>query len=83
MGDEVVGGSINVAGTLTMEATKIGSDTALGRIIELVQRAQNSKAPGQRLADRAAGVLVIVAISAGIITFLAWTFFSTRTSSPR
>jgi P-type Cu2+ transporter len=76
IGDELVGGSINRSGTLTFEATKIGADTALGQIIDLVQRAQNSKAPGQRLADRAAGVLVIVAISAGLLTFAAWTLFS-------
>jgi Cu2+-exporting ATPase len=75
-GDELVGGSINRSGTLTFEATKIGADTALGHIIDLVQRAQNSKAPGQRLADRAAGVLVIVALSAGLLTFAAWTLFS-------
>jgi Cu2+-exporting ATPase len=75
-GDELVGGSINRSGTLTFEATKIGADTALGQIIDLVQRAQNSKAPGQRLADRAAGVLVIVALSAGLLTFAAWTLFS-------
>jgi Cu2+-exporting ATPase len=75
-GDEVVGGSVNQSGTLTFEATKIGADSALGQIIDLVQRAQNSKAPGQRLADRAAGVLVIVAISAGLLTFAAWTLFS-------
>jgi P-type Cu2+ transporter len=76
LGDEVVGGSVNQSGTLTFEATKIGADTALGQIIDLVQRAQNSKAPGQRLADRAAGVLVIVAVSAGLLTFAAWTLFS-------
>jgi P-type Cu2+ transporter len=76
VGDEVVGGSVNQSGTLTYEATKIGADTALGQIIDLVQRAQNSKAPGQRLADRAAGVLVVVAISAGVLTFAAWTLFS-------
>jgi P-type Cu2+ transporter len=76
VGDELVGGSVNQAGTLTFEATKIGADTALGQIIDLVERAQNSKAPGQRLADRAAGVLVIVAISAGLLTFAAWTIFS-------
>jgi P-type Cu2+ transporter len=71
-GDEVVGGSINRSGTLIFRATKIGADTALGQIIELVQRAQNSKAPGQRLADRAAAVLVIVAVSAGVLTFAIW-----------
>jgi Cu2+-exporting ATPase len=76
VGDDVVGGSVNQSGTLTFEATKIGADTALGQIIDLVQRAQNSKAPGQRLADRAAGVLVIVAVSAGLLTFAAWTLLS-------
>jgi Cu2+-exporting ATPase len=70
--DEVVGGSINRSGTLTFQATRIGADTALGQIIDLVQRAQNSKAPGQRLADRAAAVLVVVAVSAGLLTFAVW-----------
>jgi Cu2+-exporting ATPase len=70
--DEVVGGSLNRSGTLTFRATRIGADTALGQIIDLVQRAQNSKAPGQRLADRAAAVLVVVAVSAGVITFAVW-----------
>jgi P-type Cu2+ transporter len=75
-GDEVVGGSVNRSGSVVMEATKIGADTALGQIIALVEQAQNSKAPGQRLADRAAAVLVIVAVSAGLITFAIWTFAS-------
>jgi Cu2+-exporting ATPase len=71
-GDEVVGGSINRSETLLLRATKVGADTALGQIIDLVQRAQNSKAPGQRLADRAAAVLVVVAVSAGLLTFAVW-----------
>jgi P-type Cu2+ transporter len=71
-GDDVIGGSINQSGALEFEATKIGSDTALGQIIDLVQEAQNSKAPGQRLADRAASYLVILAVSAGLITFAIW-----------
>jgi Cu2+-exporting ATPase len=76
VGDELIGGSVNQTGSLTYEATKIGADTALGQIIDLVEQAQNSKAPGQRLADRAAGVLVIVAVSAGLLTFAAWSAFS-------
>jgi len=76
VGDEVVGGAINRSGTLTVRATKIGADTALGQIIELVERAQSSKAPGQRLADRAAAVLVIVAVSAGLLTFAGWMLLS-------
>ncbi len=77
-GDDLVGGSINGSGAMTMRATAVGADTALGRIIELVEHAQNSKAPGQRLADRAAGVLVVVALSSGLLTFAAWTLFSSE-----
>jgi P-type Cu2+ transporter len=73
-GDEVIGGSINQSGALEFRATKIGADTALGQIIDLVQEAQNSKAPGQRLADRAASYLVVLAVSAGLITFAIWSF---------
>ncbi len=71
-GDGLVGGSINVSGAVTMRATKVGSDTVLAQIAGLVAKAQNSKAPGQRLADRAAAVLVVVAVLAGLVTFLAW-----------
>jgi Cu2+-exporting ATPase len=75
-GDEVIGGSINQSGAITFRATKIGADTALGQIVRLVEQAQNSKAPGQRLADTAAQYLVILAVSAGLITFAVWTLFS-------
>lgn len=71
-GDVVVGGSINTTGAVTMRATKVGNDTVLAQIAALVERAQNSKAPGQRLADKAAAVLVVVAVGAGVITFAAW-----------
>jgi len=72
-GDQLVGGSINVSGAVTMRATKVGRDTVLAQIATLVEHAQASKAPAQRLADRAAAVLVVVAIGAGILTFAAWT----------
>ena len=55
-----------------MRATKVGADTALAQIVALVQQAQNSKAPGQRLADKAAFWLVLVALVGGMATFLAW-----------
>jgi P-type Cu2+ transporter len=71
--DEVVGGSINQTGMLRFRATKVGADTALGQIIDLVEQAQSSKAPGQRLADWAASYLVILAVSAGAVTFAVWT----------
>jgi Cu2+-exporting ATPase len=68
----VIGGTINKNGTLRARATKIGSDTALAQIVKLVQQAQNSKAPGQRLADRAAFWLVLVALAGGAVTLLGW-----------
>lgn len=71
-GDEVVGGSINQSGSITFRATKIGADTALGQIVRLVEQAQNSKAPGQRLADTAAQYLVVLAVTAGLTTFTVW-----------
>lgn len=75
-GDALVGGAINISGAVTMRATRVGSDTALAQIAALVAKAQNSKAPGQRLADRAAAVLVVVAVGAGILTFIGWTVFA-------
>jgi len=72
VGDDVVGGSINATGPIRAEATRVGHDTVLAQIADLVDKAQKSKAPGQRIADRAAAVLVVVAVGAGIVTFLAW-----------
>ena len=71
-GSEVIGASVNATGTLRVRATKVGADTALAQIVALVQEAQNSKAPGQRLADRAAFWLVFVALIGGTLTFVAW-----------
>ena len=71
-GSEVIGASVNTTGTLRVRATKVGADTALAQIVALVQEAQNSKAPGQRLADRAAFWLVLVALLGGTATLLAW-----------
>jgi Cu2+-exporting ATPase len=71
-GSTVIGASINTTGTLQVRATKVGSDTVLAQIVQMVQEAQNSKAPGQRLADRAAFWLVLVALIGGAATFLVW-----------
>jgi len=73
-GDQLIGATINVNGTLRARASAVGSDTALAQIVQLVQEAQNSKAPGQRLADRAAFWLVLVALVGGLLTFSAWYF---------
>lgn len=77
-GSAVVGATINKNGTLRVRATKVGADTALSQIVQLVQQAQNSKAPGQRLADRAAFWLVFVALIGGLLTFAAWLTLSDR-----
>ncbi|AHH16716.1 putative cation-transporting ATPase [Nocardia nova SH22a] len=71
-GSAVIGASINTDGTLRVRADKVGSDTALAQIVELVRQAQNSKAPGQKLADRAAFWLVLVALVGGVATLLGW-----------
>ena len=71
-GDRLIGATINKQGTLRARATAVGSDTALAQIVKLVQEAQNSKAPAQRLADRAAFWLVLVALLGGLGTFLVW-----------
>ena len=77
-GDRLIGATINKNGTLRARATAIGSDTALAQIVKLVQEAQNSKAPGQRLADRAAFWLVLVALAGGTLTFVVWYFLVGR-----
>jgi len=71
-GANVIGATININGTLRVRATKVGADTALAQIVKLVQEAQNSKAPGQRLADRAAFWLVLVALVGGGLTLAVW-----------
>jgi Cu2+-exporting ATPase len=71
-GAALIGGSINTNGTLRARATRVGSDTALAQIVKLVQEAQNSNAPGQQLADRAAFWLVLVALIGGTLTLIVW-----------
>ncbi|HSJ52272.1 MAG TPA: heavy metal translocating P-type ATPase [Anaerolineae bacterium] len=71
-GDEIIGGTINKQGLLKFEATRVGAQTALAQIIRLVEEAQGSKAPIQRLADRVSGVFVPIVIAIATLTFLAW-----------
>ena len=70
--DEVIGGTINKMGSFVFEATKIGEDTVVAQIIRLVEEAQGSKAPVQRLADRIAGVFVPIVIGIAALTFIVW-----------
>lgn len=71
-GHRVTGGTLNVEGLLTFEATQVGKDTVLSQIIRLVQEAQGSKAPIQALADRVAAVFVPGVITLALLTFLVW-----------
>jgi Cu2+-exporting ATPase len=71
-GDKIVGGSVNLTGVIEFRATGVGSETVLAQIIKMVETAQNSKAPGQRIADKAASWLVLVALGSGLLAFLGW-----------
>ncbi|MDZ4731766.1 MAG: heavy metal translocating P-type ATPase, partial [Xanthomonadales bacterium] len=71
-GATVIGATINTSGSFRYKATKVGADSALAQIVKLVQEAQNSKAPSQLLADKAAQWLVIAAIVVGLVTFAVW-----------
>jgi len=71
-GDEVVGGTINVAGTFLYQAKRIGKDTVLAQIIEMVRKAQGAKPAIGRLADRVAAVFVPSVLIAAVLTYLAW-----------
>ena len=77
--DEVIGGSVNGEGSLTMEVQKLGSDSFLAQVIDLVREAQESKSKTQDLANRAARVLTFIAIGAGGATLAFWLAFSDKT----
>jgi len=73
-GDAVVAGTVNLTGAFSMQATKVGADTALAQVVRMVREAQGSKAPIQRLADRVASVFVPVVVLVAAATFLVWYF---------
>ena len=74
-GDQVIGGTVNQGGGLVLRANRIGRDTMLARIVDMVARAQRSRAPIQRLADRVAGWFVPAVIAAALLAFAAWMLF--------
>ena len=75
VGDFVIGSTINKSGFLKIKANKIGKDTMLSQIIETVKKAQSSKAPIQRIADKIAGIFVPVVLTISVITFIVWYFW--------
>jgi Cu2+-exporting ATPase len=81
-GDEVIGATINQTGSMKIVAEKIGNETLLAQIIRLVQEAQGSKAPIQKLADRIAAVFVPVVMGISVLTFIAWTLWQPATGEP-
>lgn len=72
MGDSVVGASINKLGSFKFRATKVGKDTVLSQIIKMVEDAQGSKAPIQKIADKVAGIFVPVVVGIALLTFAIW-----------
>jgi Cu2+-exporting ATPase len=78
--DEVIGGSLNGEGALRIRVTRTGEETALAQIISLVKEAQASKPPVQRLADRAAHWLTIIAVTVAVAAFLFWVFIGAQTT---
>ena len=74
-GDEVIGGTINGKGSVVVRVTRIGKDTVLSKVIHLVEEAQFTKAPVQRLADRVAGIFVPIVILISVVAFFVWYVF--------
>lgn len=72
LGSQVYGGTVNANGTLTFRATKVGNQTLLSQIIHLVEEAQSSQAPIQRLADRVSGIFVPIVLGIALVTFIVW-----------
>src|SRR5699024_11573637 len=77
LGEKIIGSTINKNGSIEMEATKVGKDTALASIVKVVEEAQGSKAPIQRLADVISGYLVPIVVGIAILTFILWFLFVT------
>ncbi|MHC8309832.1 heavy metal translocating P-type ATPase [Pseudomonas sp. GT1P32] len=80
IGDSLIGATLNTHGSLVMEAQKIGAETMLSQIVQMVARAQRSKAPMQRMADVVAGYFVMGVIAIAILTFLGWGLFGPEPS---
>jgi len=80
-GDKLIGATINTSGSLVMRAEKVGSQTMLSQIVQMVANAQRSRAPMQRLADVVAGYFVVVVVGVAALTFVGWGMFGPQGSS--
>jgi len=79
-GDALIGATLNSSGALVMRADKVGAETVLARIVQMVAQAQRSRAPMQRLADVVAGYFVVGVVAAAILTFIVWGLFGPQPS---
>jgi Cu+-exporting ATPase len=79
-GDRLIGATINASGSLVMRADKVGAQTMLSQIVQMVAQAQRSRAPMQRMADRVAGYFVAVVVAIAVLTLLGWGFFGPEPS---
>ncbi|MBA2879534.1 Cu+-exporting ATPase [Anoxybacillus kamchatkensis] len=82
-GDFVIGATINTNGVLTIRAEKVGKDTALANIIQIVEEAQGSKAPIQRMADTISGIFVPIVVGIAVVAFIIWYFFVAPNDLPK
>ncbi len=80
VGDHVIGATMNTSGSLVIQSEKVGSQTVLSQIVQMVAQAQRSKAPMQRMADKVAGVFVVAVIAVAVLTFFAWGLFGPEPS---
>ena len=80
VGDKLIGATLNTNGALVMQSEKVGSQTVLASIVQMVAQAQRSRAPMQRMADQVAGYFVMTVIAIAVLTFFAWGFFGPQPS---
>jgi P-type Cu+ transporter len=80
LGDKLIGATLNTSGALVMRADKVGSQTVLASIVQMVMQAQRSRAPMQRMADQVAGYFVMAVVSVALLTFFAWGMFGPQPS---
>lgn len=80
VGDKVIGATMNTSGSLVIRSEKVGTQTVLAQIVQMVAQAQRSRAPMQRMADKVSGVFVLAVIAIAVLTFLAWGVFGPEPS---